>query len=307
MFATSDDFADYRAVKMAAEEGTRLSRADRYLRRHPRGAWADEVRGLFESEEPLWFEVAQNSRAVARDYVVDLPHGPHIQAARSLLVTFDARETDLDMLELLTAARRTDAQLDLESGQRRRVGEIVLEELAALVAPETIGSSLDDPPPALAAVLRGATPGTWGAAAPIGLRQDELHFLIPTPNASQARQASVTLRLRIDRKRVTGGTIEGENLFLRWAEADKLRVLDPAVAADREAAIGEVVSILQGALEARLPSSRCAVEPKRKSGEILERSCDGRRVVVRTGAAPGDSDVIEVRASRRSSVQGPPE
>src|SRR5208283_3180712 len=81
MFANPGDFADYRAFRSAAQEGTRLSRAQQYLRRHPDGAWADEVRASFEVEEPTWFEGAKASRERARDYVVDLPHGPHVQAA----------------------------------------------------------------------------------------------------------------------------------------------------------------------------------------------------------------------------------
>src|SRR5579862_9704831 len=77
MFAAADDYADYRQFRVAAEPGKRLARAQAYLERHPRGHWADEVRVAFDSEEEAWFEAAKESRARARDYVVDLPHGPH--------------------------------------------------------------------------------------------------------------------------------------------------------------------------------------------------------------------------------------
>src|SRR5262245_14381411 len=44
MVAPSDDLEDYRAYRVAAAEGTRLARAKRYIERHPRGRFADEVR-----------------------------------------------------------------------------------------------------------------------------------------------------------------------------------------------------------------------------------------------------------------------
>src|ERR1700733_4061035 len=89
MLATPDDLRDYRVFRTAAHEGRRLAMAQRYLARHPDGAWAAEVRPLFEAEEEAWFEAAKSSRTRAREYVIDLPDGPHIEGARSLLVLFD--------------------------------------------------------------------------------------------------------------------------------------------------------------------------------------------------------------------------
>ena len=79
------DLEDYRAYRVAAAEGTRLARAQRYLERHPNGTWAPEVRAAFADEEPRWFEEAQTSRELARRYIADLPNGPHADAARAML------------------------------------------------------------------------------------------------------------------------------------------------------------------------------------------------------------------------------
>jgi hypothetical protein len=296
MLAATDDFADYRAFRVATREGTRLARADRYLRQHPRGVWADEVRGVFETEERAWFERAQTSRSRARDYIVDLPRGPHADAARSLLALFDEHESDMDMLELLAQARHTAAMLDLESDRRRRVGDVVLEELAALLDPEIWGADLDQPPHALAVALRGAVPHTWGSP-PRGARDDEVFFVLPTPRESEGRVAQVRMRVLVENGRIIGGTIGGEDLFVRWSEANKIRILDPTSAGDRAAAASDVVDILAGALEARFPVSRCATDAR--DGELLVRACDGWRVSVRTRAAPGaggreSDDVIAV-------------
>jgi hypothetical protein len=300
MLAASDDLADYRAFRVAAQEGTRLARAFTYLRRHPRGAWVDEVRVVFEAEEPAWFEAAKTSRMLARDYIVDLPHGPHVEAARALLAFIKQEDTDIDMLVLLADSRRMDATLDVEAVRRQQMSEVVLEELSVLIDPATSGARVDDPPRALASVLRAPPQRTWGtgpSAPPLNpLREDQLFFVIRTPTGIEERFAQVRLRLSLQRKRVAGGRIEGADLFVRWAEANEVRVLDAASPTDRAAAASSVVGILEGALEARLPAARCTAQPRR--GEILARACDGWRVSVRRGARSGDDDVIIVQGPR---------
>jgi hypothetical protein len=302
MLAASDDFADYRAFRMAAPEGLRLARAQAYLEHHPRGTWATEVRSLFEAEEETWFEAAKASRTRARDYVADLPHGPHVEAARALLIVFEKEETDIDTLVLLADSRRTSAMLDVESIRRRQVSEVILEELSVLIDPAMWGSTLDDPPRALASVLRGPPERTWGTGPspprPTGRREDRLFFVLRTPGETEARVAQVRLRLSLQRGRIVGGIIDGEDLFVRWAEANQMRVLDPTLAAERAVAANDVAEVLAGALEARLPASRCTVQGPPSKDEILARACDGWRVSARMGARPGDDDLI--------AVQGPP-
>jgi len=301
MLAATSDLADYRAFRTAEHEGTRLARAQAYLERHPNGKWADEVRSRFQVEEPAWFEGAKGSHTRARDYVVDLPHGPHAQAARALLALAYEPEVDLDMLELMAEARRSAAYLELQSERRKRVSELILEELAALLDPATAGARLDDPPEALAAALRGTHPCTWGKCVPTGLREDELYFGLPTPTEVEARVAKVRLKVELDRGRAVGGRIEGEDLFVCWAEANQIRVLDASAAADRTAAADDIADVLSGALEARLPAARCAV--KRYKGEIVARACYGWHVSVRMGSRPGDMDVISVGSARPAGMR----
>jgi hypothetical protein len=295
MLAAPDDLADYRTYRLATREGARLARAQRYLERHPHGAWASEIRLAFEAEEGVWFEAAKNSRAVASDYLVDLPHGPHADAARALLALFSQHESDLDMLELLAESRRTGVALDLESDRRKRVGEVVLEELSALLDPTTWSARMDDPPRALAAVLRGPVARTWGTA-PTGFREDELFFVLPTPTEPESRVAQVRFRIVLEHDRPVRGTLEGEDLFVRWAEANNTHALDATAPADRSAAANDVLEVLAGALEARLPLPRCAAGLK--PGEILARACDGWRVTARMGARAGEDDVIVVQGPR---------
>jgi hypothetical protein len=301
MLASSGDLSDYRDFRVAKHEGTRLARAETYLQRHPGGAWSEEVRRAFDVEEPAWFEAAKTSRIGTVDYIVDLPHGPHIEAARALLGLYYEPELDLDMLELMAQARTSAAYLEIQSERRRRVSELLLEELAALLDPATPGATLDDPPGALAAVLRGSHPRTWGKSTPTALREDEIYFGLPTPTEVEARVVKVSLRLMVDGGVIVGGRIEGEDLFVRWAEANEIRVLDATAASDRAAAARQVADVLAGALEARLPVSACSVRPV--NGELVARACNGWYASARMGARPGDQDSIAVSRARSAGMR----
>lgn len=296
MLAAPDDLADYRAFRTAKAEGKRLAAAQRYLARHTHGTWADEVRAAFDLEEEAWFEAAKVSRSRARDYVVDLPDGPHADAARSLLVLFDEHQADLDTLMLLADARRTEATLDLESSRRRHATEVLLAEAGALADPATWGASLDAPPPALATALRGEVASTWGGATR-SRRDETFFFVLPTPQGSQARAMAWTFDLVLDRGRVVQGLVQGEDLFVLWSEALLVRVLDPTSAADRALAAATVVDVLSGAFESAVPAARCAARPSGAS-ELLSRACDGWVVSARMGREQGEADVIDVVGPR---------
>jgi hypothetical protein len=291
MLAAPDDLADYRAFRVAAHEGRRLFQAQRYLERHPHGAFSEEVRAVFDREEAAWFEAAKTSRVRAKEYVVDLPDGPHAEAARSLMVLFDEHQEDTDTLTLLADARHTAATLDYETARRRRLGELILQEVGALLDSATWGASLDVPPPALAGVLRGAVPDTWGGERH-ARREDAIYFVIPTPQGSQSRGVEVGFQLWTTKGRVTQGAIAGEDLFIRWSEAVLVRVLDAGSASDRALAASTVAEVLAGAFEATLPASRCTSPTM--SGDVLARACDGWAVTVHMGSGPGTGDTVDV-------------
>jgi hypothetical protein len=296
MLAAPEDLADYRAYRTAEHEGRRLYEAQQYLERHTHGAWAEEVRAAFDREEPEWFEAAKTSRARAREYVIDLPTGPHADAARSLLVLFDEHQADFETLQLLAASRRMEALLDVETARRRRVSEIIRGEVAALLDPPTWGAHLDSLPPTIARAFRGDVPRTWDGGHHAH-RQDELFFVLPTPQGSQARVVEVGLQVWLEQAGIAEGLVQGADLFVRWSEAMLVRVLDPGAAEDRALAASTVADVLAGALEASLPAARCAATLKH--GEILARACDGWTTSVRMGDARGSEDAVVVRGAAR--------
>lgn len=233
---------------------------------------------------------------------MDLPNGPHADAARTLLVLFDEHQEDAETLGLISAARRTAAMLDFETGRRKRVSDVILAEVAALANPATWGAHLDALPPALAIAMRGEVAHTWGGG-PHAHRQDALFFVVPTPAGSTQNVVDVSLQLWLDHGGVSEGLVQGDDLFVRWSEAMLVRLLDPGEPADRQLATSTVVDVLSGAFEATLPAARCT--PPLKPGEILARSCDGWSVSVRMGPSAGTDDAIDVHGPQPATAEKP--
>ena len=293
LVADSDDLADYRAFRVAAREDTRLSRAQRYLEAHPRGAWFDEVRAAFVAEEPVFFEAAKISRRKAIEYLVALPRGPHAEAAYSVLAAFDAKDDDFETTKLLAEARRTDALLEYAAERRRAVGERILACVSGLLDRGAYGVRVDDAPAPLRRALGGLSATTWGATR---TRVDtDVPFALPTPTGREERVASIELSLKLDSAGVVSeGRVWGPDLFVRWAEADAIRPFDATEPQARGAAATHAKDVLSGAFEALLPADRCTAQLT-VAGEILARRCDGWSVSVTMGDFAGAPDVLFVK------------
>lgn len=304
LVAPTDDLADYRAYRAAAAEGTRLARAQSYLAKHPRGSWSEEVRVSFESEEQAYFEACSMTRDRTREYLVDLPQGPHAAAALALLTAFDQRIEDEATARMLREARRTEASLEMANEARRRVGETVLAWLAALLETNVYTARIEDAPPALRRALAANGAATWGGVP--AARSVDLFFTLPSRPERESRLLTLTLSLAMRNDRVIGGTIEAPDMFVRWTEADMMRSLDSTLEADRALAARHVTELLEGALEARFPAKRCdARDPKDPT--LLARACDDWMATARM-AEPGmgRGDSITIRHDARSRGESGP-
>lgn len=299
LVADDADFRDYRAFRVAVAEGLRLARAAQYLEAHPDGEWATEVKLVFEAEEPAFFEASQASRDKAREYLVDLPNGPHAAAAMALLVEYSMKVEDLATAHLLRDARRTEAKLEGAASRRRALGEAILAATGALLADGVYGARIEDTPPALRRVLGGEAPVTWGTVP--SRREADYFFVVPSPEGRQSRVATVAVRALADAGGVVEGRIEGPDLFVRWDEADLVRPLDASSPNHRSEAALHAQELLAGALEARLPEARCT-QP-RADGELLHRACDGWTAIVHWGNAAGQPDVVAIRGPRPEKVR----
>lgn len=297
MTAPSGDLADYRAFRVAAYEGTRLARAQHYLEAHPNGAFADEVRAAFEEEEPRFFERAQASREGVRRYLADLPNGPH---ARAAIVLLGALESDMQDAELRDIARRVhyeDAKLEERAVQRRAVGEAILTAVGVLLEDDVYGVPRSDAPQPLRALLAGTKSTTWGGVPQ--RREEDLFFVLPTRPERESRLLTLEISVEESDGVVRGGRIEGADMFVRWAEADRIVRLDPSAFEDRNEAQVHALDRLAGALERRFPVDSC--RDLRRDKELVWRACDGWEVKVSPGEKAGDKDSIVIRGPGRRS------
>ncbi len=301
IFADDADFRDYRAFRVAAGSGVRLSRARAYLGTHPRGQWSGEVREAFDAEEPAFFAACQASRASAREYLVDLPDGPHAEAALALLVEYSMHVDDLATARLLRDARRTEAKLEAAAARRRAVGEALLAATGALLEDGVYGARVEDTPPALRRVLGGEAMVSWGTVP--ARRDTDAFFVLPTAEGRQERVASFTVRVVVREGAVVEGRIEGDDLFVRWDEADLVRPLDASSPNHRSLAALHAQEQLEGALEARLPAVRCGQPKAADGGDLVRRACDGWTATVRWGRAEGEPDSLAIRGPLRHEMR----
>jgi hypothetical protein len=291
MVASSDDLADYRAFRVAGAEGTRLARAKKYLERHPKGAFTDEVKAVFEEEEPRFFETAQATREGARRYLADLPDGPHAAAALALLTALDVDMQDAELRDIARRVRYDDAKLEAAAVQRRAVGEAILGAIGVLLDEDVYGVPAAEGPPALRTLMTGRTGSTWGSVPSV--REEDLYFLLPTRPDRESRLVTLEVTLIEEGGLVTGGKIEGADMLVFWAEADQIVKLDPSAPEDRTEAHVHAMDRLEGALERRFPAASCP--DRRGDRELYRRVCDGWDVVVAPGARAGEKDAIVIR------------
>lgn len=302
MLAPPDDLEDYRAFRVAAAEGTRLARAKRYLERHPKGAFADEVRRVFEEEEPLYFERAQSSREGIRRYLADLPDGPHAEAALALLVAFGSSMKEAELRDLARRVRYEDAKLEAAAQQRRAVVEAILSALGVLLDEDVYGVPREQAPPKLRELLLGKPAPTWGAVP--SRHEADYFFILPTRPERESRLLTLEISVIEEDGVVVGSKLEGSDMLVRWAEAEQIVRLDSSAPEDRTEAQVFTMTRLEGALERRFPSGSCA--DLRKDRELYHRACGGWEAIIVPGENAGDNDSIVIHAPRdRKTGPGP--
>jgi hypothetical protein len=291
MIAASADLEDYRAFRVAGAEGTRLARAQTYLARHPKGAFADEVRTAFENEEPRFFEASQATHEGVRRYLADLPEGPHATAALALLTALGTNMQEAELRDIARRVRYDDAKLESAAVQRRAVGETILGAIGVLLDDAVYGVPRAEGPPALRRLMTGRTGSTWGSVPQT--REEDLYFLLPTRPDRESRLVTIEIALTEENGVVTGGRIEGTEMLVMWAEADQIVKLDPSVPEDRTEAQVHALERLGGAFEGRFPWASCP--ELRTERELYHRACDGWEVVVVPATRAGGKDAIVIR------------
>lgn len=292
--ASPEDYAAYRKTRLAEDTEARLLASEHYLREHPTGRWAAEVRAWFERAEPAFFTKHKGSRAGLEHYLDTLPGGPHAARAAERLAELDlarryaaAREERYD-----EEARALVEKLGDADRLRRDVVRTVGHWTTHLASIRSWGGRTSDLPHQLIHDYRVAAPAA-GCDAQRCIKSLSLPYAIPDRGRLTARSAVVDVVLELERAAVVGARLGGPELWSRVGEAAGLDAVRPGDAQRRAEAIGRSVTVVAGALEAHLPAQRCGREAVGTT--VLVRECDGVRVEMIAAPTPEEDDRVEFR------------
>ncbi len=128
-------------------------------------------------------------------------------------------------------------------------------------------------------------------------------YAVPEDKVLSERTIDVSLQIRWDRGLVQELSLSGPELLTRVAEAISVRAVPPLNPQARAEALGQALEIVSAALDAPLPKERCEVEAV--SPVVLERRCDGLRMLVVAGTELGDVDRLVVRRESSDRAKKP--
>ncbi len=288
--ASPDDYADYRAFRVAPNLGARLSAASFYVRCRSDGAFQDEVARWFDEIEPLFFAALSDSPAGMQTYLNALPEGPHADSARQRrdAMLSAARAEGGERL----AAHAAEMELRLAKAAESR------ENFLATYA-SWIGQLLDSD-------VWGRVPDSaksefaspWGSepkprcTASRCTKLFSLHYELEVLGKPEAFVGILEVTLLTSNGKVTGAILSGPDLFSRLAEAHEAEPI-PDSEAGRSRAIKYVTQLTSGAIERRLEKTRCGRDALPPA--VMLRECDGYRVELLPKSTTLEEDRVVIR------------
>ncbi len=291
------EFAAYRRTRLADTLEGRLSASSDYLGRYPDGAYRAEVAAWFRREGPRYVQQAWNDLPHLRAFVAAVPKGASADRAwsriqeLSLTAEFrEAREREQDV-----RARSMETRLESADVARRRFVAGVVAWARRVASIRSFGGRTSELDPDFLVAYRLVAPGARctndGCTKTISMG-----YAVPEGKAQSAREASYSVKLRLERGGVAAAWITGPALFTRLGEAVRLAAVSPKDWVGRAEAIGQAVQILALAVEPALPASRCTAEPV--SPVVLRRVCDGVDLRVVSALSDAEDDQIVVEPTR---------
>ncbi|MCC6873652.1 MAG: hypothetical protein IT378_05015 [Sandaracinaceae bacterium] len=247
-FATHEEYASYRSVRMATEERDRLIAAQQYAEHYPNGLWAGDVaRERASHEESVW-AASNTTREGLEWYLRIYPDGQFVEQARPRLAALQTvnagREQHQERVEELETQRRQEA----EEARRTWVTRAMQFWTRTLLGVRNYGSPISavaranpefsrafgqEPPPQ-------CTPGFC-------LKHYGQLYHIPVPGATRIdRRMDLYLRLVLDRGRVRRVELLLPNKgFSRWYELENRTVVTDEDPEQRQAALNWALDRLQ--------------------------------------------------------------
>jgi hypothetical protein len=300
--ASPGDYADYRATRLGTTAEERLIAADRYLAKHPQGAWKDEVQGYYDRIEPLYYGRKQGSISGLEAYLRALPAGPHrADAGQRLEGLRAAQESGGGVV----GAGDVTAKLDKESAARAKVhedftgwielfldAEVWKVPLSEAKAQLIVPWSLSLPMPTCGPI-KNASKAPAGAARRCA-KLLELPYTVVVSGAPEEREATLELVVFQDEAgRPLHVTLGGPDLFLRLEETFTVRALQPGDPERKAASIRRAADLVREVF-GRVVSRAPACEQPAARPATLALSCRGVRAELRPSMAEGEDDAVVI-------------
>lgn len=239
-FVSREEYADYRALRMASNDDARLLAMRAYVARHPDGEWVEEVQIDRKSRDLETYERGKATRPGLEFYLRAFPDGVFAAQANARLeaiAVIEARQrADARRAEALAVARRErDAEL-----RRTWVTRFLGHWVRTLLALSNWGASIEDVAHANPAFSRA-----FGRAPRPRCTSDECvkyyesRFAVPVPGGTRLeRSLQLVLRLRMHE----GKLVRAELLmpgwgFSRWNELEERRSVIDALPDERLRAV----------------------------------------------------------------------
>jgi hypothetical protein len=261
-FVAKQEYADYRAVRLAPSDDARLLAMQRYVTSHPRGRWATEVQNERGAREREVFERGKERRAGLELYLAAYPDGAYAaqaQARLSAVALIEQRK----QAELVQAAALEAERKRLEEERSRTwVTRFVGYWTKALVGVTRWHVPIEQVARENAELSRAfGRPPRPRCSFDECVKYYDSSFAVPVPGGTRLER---TMRLLL-RLRLREGKLERAELLLpqwgfsRWIELEERKLVvdaDPtARGAAVEAALARVALVLD-----QVAKDRTAIE-----------------------------------------------
>ncbi len=255
LWAPKAEYADYRRVRLATSNvDAALARA-RYLRRHPRGQWAEEVRERHHAAEESLFLAGRDTPPMLEAYLSAYPKGRFVSQARDRLAALRTLERQRAEERARIEARRQRMLRARRQWGRRAIGFWV----KTLLRLKGWGSALPEVVEANPEFDRafGRTPRPRCVANEC-VKFYRLEFSVPVPGGTRlSRRLDLLLRLRVRAGRLVGADmlLPGRG-FSRWFELERREPVDDLDEQRRAEVLTWALSVLEPIAKASWPDAR---------------------------------------------------
>ncbi len=240
IFASKGDYRDYRTVEQADDERARQVAMAAYLRAHPDGQWADEIRAEREQQELALYEANKSTVDGLTYYLHVYPEGRYVAPARQRLAALESVAGSRRAGEEAAQDVRRERRQEVLEARRQWATKAITFWSRILLGVEHWGQPIAEVARANAEFNRA-----FGAAPRPRCSQTEcikfyqLDFALPVPGRTRIdRSLRILLRLKLDEGKLTRAEmLLPSRGFSRWYELEEQQFIEDADPEQRQHAI----------------------------------------------------------------------